>query len=337
MKTSTKHCPSPNLDDDQVLGAVCGLRPCRHGGLRLEIEKLGSQSIVHNYGHGGCGVTISFGTAEIAADLVEQVAKPNQHIAVLGAGVVGLSSARELQNRGFQVKVYADRVAHDTTSNLAGSLWLPVGIEFGSSPSEIKRKERILRRSYEIFKDIDRARYGVEALPVYEPEESNTEPGLFGHLFDYGLIEKPVQINSFPFKCDAQPGRMFTTDYIHTHEFLGALLNDVIKLGVEICERTIQCRDDLPHFSESVLVNCMALGSREVFDDHQIYPARGVLVHMKPQDLGYCVHDGYKYMFPRKNALVLGGCFQEDRWDDQPDQAMVDEILNHHRRFFGLI
>jgi D-amino-acid oxidase len=84
-----------------------------------------------------------------------------------------------------------------------------------------------------------------------------------------------------------------------------------------------------------LIVNCTALGSKTLFGDDAIYPARGVLVHMLPQDLGYCVHDGYKYMFPREDALILGGCFQPDRDDDRPDEEMVREILDHHRRFFG--
>ena len=63
--------------------------------------------------------------------------------------------------------------------------------------------------------------------------------------------------------------------------------------------------------------------------------ARGVLVHMKPQPLGYIVHDGYKYMFPRHDALVLGGCFDADVDDPTPPEHTVREILEHHRRFFA--
>ena len=67
-----------------------------------------------------------------------------------------------------------------------------------------------------------------------------------------------------------------------------------------------------------------------------MYPARGILVHMEPQDLGYAVHDGFKFIFPRDTALILGGCFDEDVWDDTPDMDIAAEILAHHRRFFGL-
>ena len=56
--------PVPDLSDDMVLRVVAGIRPCRDGGLKLQPGKLGSRTVVHNYGHGGCGVTLSWGCAE---------------------------------------------------------------------------------------------------------------------------------------------------------------------------------------------------------------------------------------------------------------------------------
>lgn len=323
--------PTPNLGDDQVMRALCGLRPCRHGGLRLSSESIGSKRIVHNYGHGGCGVTTSFGTAQIACDMVEQEAAPGTAVAVLGAGVVGLVTARELAGRGYRVTVYAQRVARETTSVLAGAIWLPVGIEFGTTREELDRKGRILARSRAAFRELDADRYGIEEIEVYEPSGAHTEEG----LFEAGLIEEPVEIDAFPFACPTPAGRVFTTAYIHTPMFLDAIVADLDALGVEIVHRRFDEAGELEALDEAVIVNCLALGSRALFNDRQMYAARGVLVHLKPQDLGYCVHDGYKYMFPRRDALVLGGCFQPDRWDDTPDDAMVEEILNHHRRFFG--
>lgn len=333
MNTLTKAMPTPDLSDDQILGAVCGLRPCRHGGLRLEVEQLGSKKIIHNYGHGGCGVTISFGTAQIIADFVEQNANKGDRIAVLGAGVVGLTTALELLSRGYKVRIYSDKVAHETTSSIAGALWLPVGIEFGDTTTKIQQMHDILKRSQASFQALDPERYGITELPIYEPMTSGTQE----HLFDNGTIAKPVEIDSFPFMCAAKPGRKFTTNFIHNNRFLSSIHEDVLNRGGEFHACRFESSQELQELAESVLVNCLALGSKMIFGDEDVYSARGVLVHLKPQDLGYGIHDGFKYMFPRENALILGGCFEEDEWDDQPDQAMIDVILAHHRQFFGQI
>ncbi len=331
MSPATMSKPAPCLRDDQILRVVCGLRPCRRGGLRIETQTLGDKLIVHQYGHGGCGVTTAFGTAEIACELIEQQSPSHEPVAVLGAGVVGLVTARMLAQQGRSVKVYAQTIAHETTSVLAGALWLPVGIEFGTDRAGSERKERILHASIRAFRGLDPERYAVEELDIFEPHDSHTEEGLFAP----GLIEEPEPVDHFPFQCDARPGRKFRSLFIHTPRFLGALMQDLDSLGVRIEQRRFDTLDSLHAIPERVAVNCLAMGASKLFDDPHVYPARGILVHLQPQDLGYCVHDGYKYMFPRSDALVLGGCFQPDRDDLMPDAQMVQEILDHHRRFFG--
>ncbi|KAL9089431.1 MAG: hypothetical protein Q9165_005752 [Trypethelium subeluteriae] len=57
-----------------------GLRPVREGGQRIEKERLGDVTIVHNYGHGGYGYQTSYGTAEKAVRLVESALRPNARL-----------------------------------------------------------------------------------------------------------------------------------------------------------------------------------------------------------------------------------------------------------------
>jgi D-amino-acid oxidase len=329
--TTTMTKAAPRLTDDEFLRAVCGLRPCRHGGLRLETEQIGTKRVIHHYGHGGCGVTVAFGTTPIVLDLIAEEDGSKEPVAVLGAGVVGLVTARALAQSGHPVTVYADRIGTDTTSVIAGAIWLPVGIEFGTSPCEIKRRDRILHSAFDALKKLDSDRYGIESLDVYEPRGTQTEEG----LFTPGLIDEPELIDAFPFPSDAEAERRFRTLYIHSPRFLGALIDDLNQLGATIRQRRFVSHKELASLDERLIVNCTAMGSKTLFGDAAIYPARGVLVHMRPQKLGYCVHDGYRYMFPREDALILGGCFQPDADDDRADDEMVREILDHHRRFFG--
>ena len=50
-----------------------GLRPVRRQGVRIEKEEIENVTVVHNYGAGGAGYQSSYGCAQAAVDLVEEV------------------------------------------------------------------------------------------------------------------------------------------------------------------------------------------------------------------------------------------------------------------------
>src|SRR4051812_13269558 len=83
---------------DRVIRTIVGLRPFRPSGFVVRTQKLDSKTVIHNYGHGGAGITLSWGTAHLAA---EEGARSGaaRECAVIGCGVVGLSTARLLQLR----------------------------------------------------------------------------------------------------------------------------------------------------------------------------------------------------------------------------------------------
>lgn len=121
---------------ERLIREVVGLRPFRPGGFVIDATKFGNKLLVHNYGHGGAGITLSWGTAFLAADLARDFVSTHSRrrsrptrFAVLGCGVNGLSTARVLQRR-FQnvagtVTIYAKDLPPDTTSNIAGGFWSP--------------------------------------------------------------------------------------------------------------------------------------------------------------------------------------------------------------------
>ncbi|KDR68351.1 hypothetical protein GALMADRAFT_256978 [Galerina marginata CBS 339.88] len=58
-----------------IVEESCGFRPCRKGGVRLELEWMETPTkrtaMVHNYGHGGFGYTASYGSATVSLSLLE--------------------------------------------------------------------------------------------------------------------------------------------------------------------------------------------------------------------------------------------------------------------------
>jgi D-amino-acid oxidase len=59
-----------NIDKPNVLAERVGLRPFRKSGVRLERDRLrDGRTVIHNYGHGGAGFTLSWGCAREVLDL----------------------------------------------------------------------------------------------------------------------------------------------------------------------------------------------------------------------------------------------------------------------------
>ena len=87
--------PTPDFSwDPTTRPPIAALRPYRERTYRLEPEIVGNKFVVHNYGHGGAGITLSWGCAHEVVDIVRaRGLADNDSIAVLGAGVMGLTAA----------------------------------------------------------------------------------------------------------------------------------------------------------------------------------------------------------------------------------------------------
>src|SRR5262249_3407771 len=115
--------PPVRVSEDRIIRIDVGLRPFRPQGFRVEREALGEKALVDNYGHGGGGIALSWGTSKLAVDLGYDASKPD--CAVIGCGAVGMATARLLQERGARVRIYAKDLPPNTTSNVAGAQWWP--------------------------------------------------------------------------------------------------------------------------------------------------------------------------------------------------------------------
>lgn len=59
------------LSKDKIISVQAGIRPYRKGGIKLEVQNLNGKMVVHNYGHGGAGITLSWGSCMKAIDLMK--------------------------------------------------------------------------------------------------------------------------------------------------------------------------------------------------------------------------------------------------------------------------
>jgi hypothetical protein len=189
-----------NVSPDLIAREIAGLRPFRPSGFVVRAEPFGDKVLIHNYGHGGCGVTLSWGTAEMAAKLA--TATPHRQAAVIGCGVIGLTTARLLQDRGFTVTIHAADLPPNTTSNVAaGAFGVTSIVDDAHHGGDIVALiQEAVRFAFPYFQTLLGARYGVRwmdffmlgAQPMALPWEFSITPELFP-LEMFGPGEHPFR------------------------------------------------------------------------------------------------------------------------------------------------
>jgi glycine/D-amino acid oxidase-like deaminating enzyme len=325
---------------ERVIRSVVGFRPYRNKGFVLERVRVGRTDVVHNYGHGGGGVSLSWGCAELAATLAMEARRTD--IAVMGSGVMGLSTALVLQRKGAKVTIYAERFPPDTTSNIAAASWYPTTLYDRNHVDQtfydlLDRASRIAFARFQHF--ANDPRYGVfwiRHFPLREnpPPYLDHVPGGEALLPGYRRHQTGAGPFGFP-SWDAYYTLMIDPDI-----YLPALIADFLNAGGRMEERRFDDVKEVTGMKQRTVVNCTGLGSRDLFGDDLLIPARGQLTMLLPQpeiDYGYAASVAGKslYMFPRKSAIVLGGSVGYNDWNAEVDPAEVERMVAGHAMLAG--
>jgi glycine/D-amino acid oxidase-like deaminating enzyme len=317
----------------RVIRTVAGLRPYRPSGFVLRAEKLGDTLLVHNYGHGGGGVTLSWGTARLAVDELARWSGAQTPAAVVGCGAVGLATARLLQRRGAAVTIYARDVPPNTTSNIAGAQWGPFSVfERGRTTAAFDEQfTRAARLSRRLFQDLPFRDFGIRWIENYSLSDSPPPPPALPELYP-DTVDLGPRDHPFP----ARYARRFTTMLIETSIYMRALLGEFLAAGGRLVVRELGDRSALAALAEPVVFNCTGLGARNLLGDEELTPAKGQLTFLLPQpDVDYITLPGNGlYMFPRSDGILLGGTFERGNWTLEPDLEAEKRVLEGHRRFF---
>jgi D-amino-acid oxidase len=331
---------------DRVIRTTVGLRPHRDSGFVLKAEKLDEKTVIHNYGHGGAGMSLSWGTGLLVAELVLE--HTERQAAVIGCGAAGLTAARQLQRRGFDVTIYAMSVPPDTTSNMSLAGFTPTS-GLVESDRRTPQWDAQFRRAAEIayiqLQLLAGPNYGVSWIYSYSP----TDEIRSGESSD--LLPSQLRLGQMVLGPGEHP---FAAKYairssslrIEPSIYLDALVRDFLLFGGKIVIRKFDTRRDLMSLSESIIVNCAGLGARSLFGDEELIPLKGQLTHFVPQpEINYRTTsapgsppgpDGIGlHMMPRRDGIAVGGTSERGVWTLEPNEEARKRIVAQHIQLFA--
>jgi D-amino-acid oxidase len=331
------HLPRVRVSAEREIRTVVGLRPFRPSGFRVAKEMVGGTAVVHNYGHGGGGITLSWGTSKLAVDL----GLPGHvgPVAVLGCGAVGLATARLAQEAGFDVTIYTKAMPPETTSNIAGGQWFPASVydpEKTPTPEFTQQFVAAARYGYRRYQIMTDPKYGIRWMRNYFIKNTPWQSPIGG---DFKLIQdllpeiKDLPVESHPF--GKKQVRQFDGMIVEPPIYLPAMLTDVRIAGGKIVVREMKSLDEVQGLREKLVFNCTGLGAKALFGDEELAPIRGQLTFLVPQpEVTYATSYENTYMFSRRDGVLLGGTHEMGDWNLQPDLTTKAAILAKQAKLF---
>lgn len=335
---------------------LVGIRPHREGGVCLKLDdelipsRHGSKFLIHNYGHGGAGITLSFGCASVVADHVQSVRQKlhRPSVAVIGCGVIGLTVAAELRRRwrNLRITIYAkDLDIRATTSFVAAGQFEPSGIcDEYQTEDEKQILADYLRRSRDRIVELGNSsrwhRYGIALRRDYTLDHWNRA---YDEYTPQDVVPQ-YRSGTLPFAKLNAAGREYRTWLIDPTILLPQLVTELKRNGVRFRQRQFASKDDFAELKENIVINCTGYGAKALMNDDDVIPKRGHLVVLRrtlPKQFyffsGGCGNRRNMYVFCRHEDIVVGGTVQTGNDAEaiiEPDRPRFDRILENARAMF---
>jgi hypothetical protein len=341
---------------DRITRITVCTRPFRAQGPRLDVEQFGAKTVVHNYGHGGSGWSLSWGSSSIAVR--KAMAGGERDIAVIGCGALGLTSALLLQRAGSRVTIYAKDLPPNVRSSLASGLWTPdsrICLEENATRAFKQLWEQMTRTSFQTYQNflglpgtpvefIDSYFVSDDAASLHRRQEPDARP-------PFAELQRELVSDLMPKSVDVAPGshpfgarfvRQNTQMMFNLADYQRLLMSDFLSNGGKIEIAEFHSPNDFAKLREKTLINATGYGARALFGDESLIPVRGQLARGIPQpEVGYGLfYKGVSFV-PRRDGLVFQAVGNNDYYgfnDDTvvPDRAEADRAVNTIAELFNV-
>jgi D-amino-acid oxidase len=236
-------------------------------------------------------------------------------VIVVGAGVVGLTSAVCLAERGVDVHVLARDLPLETTSATAAAWWYP----YRALPQD--RVTAWAGRSYEVFSDL--AFDSRSGVTMRDGVEVHRSPQL--DPWWRGAVPSLERVHDLP--AGYVDGWRYRGPVVEMPVYLPFLRQRLQEAGGTLTRLAVA---GLPRGADAV-VNCTGLASRALVGDHRLQPVRGQVVRLSQVGLDTVWLDASgatpTYVVPRSADIIVGGTDEEGSWDMRPDPTTAADIL----------
>lgn len=284
---------------DRIYDIKCCIRPFRTKGPRLDVEQIGDAMVVHNYGHSGAGWSLSWGSADMQVQ--KAMSRSPKKIAVIGCGIIGITSALMAQRAGAQVTIYTKDVFHRTRSVRANGSWTPAShmALASEAPSNLGDVwEKMTRISWKNLRPyIGMAgnplafadHYYLSDTPFDEPlPPPPPSPVPVPEYYELGnrigditpnLQTLTPDLHPFPVKFARRTTRLF----FNFSEYGHVLMSDFYAAGGKMVMRDFHTPGELAHLPEKVIINCPGYAAHDWWKDTAMVPHRGQTEWLIPQ------------------------------------------------------
>ncbi len=341
---------------DRIFRVTVCLRPFRAAGPRLDVERVGDKTVVHNYGHGGSGWSLSWGSSSVAVE--RAMAAGEREVAVIGCGALGLTSAILLQRAGAKVTIYAKERPPEVRSARATGSWTPdsrIALANSVSPDFPALWERMCRYSFHTYESyLGMAGNPVEWTDEYRlsdlsPAQIEAIPDPEGQL-NFAYYQDRVR-DLMPRSQDLPPGsHPFPTRYARRNsnlmfniaDYSRQLVNDFLVEGGKIEHAEFHSPAEISQLvAQRVVINATGYGARALWNDESIVPVRGQIAWLIPQpEVNYGVQYKGINILSRRDGIVVQdiGKGEMEGYNDaneQPDRAAADSAVRVVAELYG--
>ncbi len=329
---------------DRIIALNVCTRPFRAQGPRIATERMGRKTVIHNYGHGGSGWSLSWGSARLAVPLAQ--ATGEKHIAVIGCGAIGMTAAVMAQRAGLKVRIYAKDRLPEVRSAWATGVWSPdsrVCTAEYATPEFERLWEGMARYSFRMYQDLLglpgdpvewRDNYALADAPFGTPNPMEGEPPypkLDEHLLrDLRVLPQTLASGQHPFRAPFV--RRSSRMVFNLASYSRLLMNDFLIAGGEF--ETVEFKNprEFAGLREKTLINCTGYGARALLGDESIIPVRGQTARLIPQPevtYGLSYASQHVSMTPRRDGLIVQAGWPGDfnNADTTPDRAVAEAAV----------